>query len=141
MRVKQLLGLVVLVVLLSSCAMKVTEPNAGGFDPQAFRFQDYEDTDSFDKAIKTMFPVGTEKSYVLHILRDIGGANVESIVETHARRDGTKAWDKVPVENAYRYFYRKPRSLFGWIWTGTVVFDDNDKLKWIRSSVGATSPL
>jgi hypothetical protein len=67
---------VLLLMLLVACnPFKITDPNDPKFDPMKFRFEDYKNDDSLTAALKKVFPVGTEISYVDGILVNSEKAN------------------------------------------------------------------
>lgn len=55
---------------------KIIDPLSDGFDPESFRFEDYfySGKKELAHAIGCMFPPGTPKSYVEHIVMERGGA-------------------------------------------------------------------
>lgn len=63
-------------VLAYPVPWKVTEPTDPRFDPLAFRFSDYSPS-YLPEVQPCLFPAGTPKSYVDHILVEIGGASVK----------------------------------------------------------------
>ena len=70
--------LIIIVVLpwFPAKIFKVTSPNDSKFNIERFQFKDY-DSRNFEHALSTMFPVGTEKEYIDHILVKIGKAHYE----------------------------------------------------------------
>jgi hypothetical protein len=73
--------LIVLSVLtclsIQGCAsLKITDPTDPNFDETQFRFEDYAEFKKFRTAMEAMFPVGTSKQKIDHVLVDIGGAGM-----------------------------------------------------------------
>lgn len=56
---------------------KVIDPTDPRFDPLEFRFSDYDSPSYLSEVQPCLFPAGTPKSYVDHILVEIGGASVK----------------------------------------------------------------
>lgn len=56
---------------------KIINPANQNFNPVHFRFSDYGSGSSLGHALSCLFPAGTEKKYVDHILKDIGHARVK----------------------------------------------------------------
>lgn len=66
-----------LFISASACAaLKETDPTSPQFDESKFRFEDYANFDEFRDAMEGMFPVGTSKQRIEHLLVDIGGAAI-----------------------------------------------------------------
>ncbi|MCG7870492.1 MAG: hypothetical protein JAZ11_00130 [Candidatus Thiodiazotropha lotti] len=87
------------VLLEAPLPFKVTDPSDPNFDPLKFRYTDYYSETDFSKAIESMFPIGTEKSYVDKILVHIGEGGVKKFNYKHPIYK-----DKI----TYRYGYNNP---------------------------------
>ena len=101
---------------------KIVDVNNPAFDPMQFRYEDYfsstgpGNTDMLVEAILTMFPPGTDISYVDTILVEQAGGTKES-----------STYD--PSENMYIYKSRRLRSFKGGPWPIIgILFDENNKV-------------
>ncbi len=113
---------------------KVTDPTDPRFNPQNFRFTDYENSRELGEALRAIFPLGTEKE-IVDLALGKAGASVPN-----------KGYTKPNVANNYTFFlynYRNPRSEYleyitmtsqgEFSWRVTAAFDDDGRLKEIRA--------
>lgn len=59
---------------------KVTDPADPQFNLEKFRFEDYPGIPPMRDALQKLFPVGTPREKVEHILVDVGGATLNTII-------------------------------------------------------------
>jgi len=81
---------------------KVTDPSDPKFDPMKFEYTDYHSNSEFRTALKIMFPLGTEKSYIDKILVEVGGGTVRKYNYKH---ESLK--DKITYRYGYNNIFRK----------------------------------
>lgn len=87
-------------VLAYPVPWKVIDPTDPRFDPLEFRFSDYSPSYLLEVQ-PCLFPAGTPKSYVDHILVEIGGASV--------KKDDLRKHPEYYHPNMYKYTYSRFR--------------------------------
>jgi len=97
--------------------MKVTDPNDPNFDPDKFSFRDYGEGKemSLHEAFRRLFPPGTSKEFVEHVLVKVGG------VEKYGCKENS-------VQSLCTYYY--PQYMQGWKPNSrtSLIFDKNNKV-------------
>jgi hypothetical protein len=98
--------------------MKVTDPKDERFNVERFDFDDYLGDVNLASALKDIFPPGTERTFVNHILIDIAGAKVN-------KQQEIKTDEKV----FYHGFPNSYRNI-GWSYSPVVTVEfQNDKVQ------------
>lgn len=107
---------------------KVIDPTDPRFDPQSFRFTDYDTGRELGEALRAMFPVGTSKEQIDALLSRSG---------VHIRPYTPAKREKTPP-NLYYYSYSNWRSYIldrllvmpadDNAWEAAVYFDENNKI-------------
>ncbi len=130
-----LAALVWYVVLEYPAPWKIIDPADPRFDPMKFEFTDYGPNTELQKTLNTLFPPGTEKTYVDKILGNIGGARIEKVTGKNPYKDN-------PSDQEYYCEYRTIRSMVGdylshmpegeFAWKVLLTYDEDNKLKKIR---------
>lgn len=134
-----------IVLFLSACSVsKEIDPRKSGFNAEEFRFEDYPGSD-LTGLFQAMFPPGTKKEYVDHVLIDVGGAisGVGAAFAAGSKNvDGHKTlvWEKYPEGITYNY-KNQNLNIFGWSWTVSAVYDASGQLQKIQAGGSSISPL
>lgn len=145
-----LIVLVCLFVLLAGCEQKkITDPDDPNFDPMSFQFSDYLNHTELIPILRTMFPVGTDRSYVEKILIEKNGAvekiNFDGLIDkriesgTHnfgGHSDISDAVEKLPNKKFYAVYQagvkskniRNPFVVSSSGWIVSVIYDENNKV-------------
>lgn len=119
------------------CAsQKITDPSHPEFQESEFRFEDYAEFMKFRTAMEAMFPVGTTKQKIDHILVEIGGAGMAD--------DGVKMKIARQVdddERIVRYYKKDNPGLYDCMFIVAAVYNElnilSDK---IDAYYGCTGP-
>jgi hypothetical protein len=103
-------------------------------NPEEFRFDDYDGED-FTPEFQKLFPAGTPKSFVDHVLVEVGGAQSSKVESIQKAVPNTVSklipkYEAIPLKNTYRYDYtdRNVRP-FGCHWKITIYFDDHSDVE------------
>jgi hypothetical protein len=114
---------------------KITDPSDPRFDVTKFEFDDYTSDIALSKALRILFPIGTDKSDVDRVLGDMGRAKISKVTGKNPYRDD-------PSEQEYYCEYRSLRSFISdyfsgmpegeFTWKVLVTYDQNNKLKKIH---------
>lgn len=131
----------VLSLMLSACATKVTDPSDPQFDVSQFRFEDYVGQD-IQKVMQSIFPVGTEKRYIRHIMEDNLGLNSQRLEYFRKWNSKQNKFNNKKSDNVFMYYYAKPNyGVFGISWRVTFLYDENNRLKALKAWQGSISPM
>lgn len=108
--------IVLLLVLLSfgsRSAMTITDPSDPRFDPNEFRFEDYQaNQDDLPNTFRVLFPIGTNRTTVEAILVRAGGA---------------RAYEDRNRQHEVHYIYG-PNATTLLQTNHTVIYDDHEQL-------------
>jgi hypothetical protein len=122
------------IVLLVSCASKVTDPASPNFDRTKFRLEDYAHFEKFRGVMEVMFPVGTSKEEVDHVMVINNKARIYEEYEDKSPHKRLGSGDKL-----VRYF-KDHAGLLECKFIVVSIFDSRDTLKKINGYYGCTGP-
>ena len=104
-------------------SLKVTDPTDPRFEAKNFRFEDYDHFTKFRDAMEALFPVGTSKQEVDHMLVELGGAGMAD--------DGIKmkiAREVKDSERIVRYYKEDISGFIRCMFIVAAVYDQSDIL-------------
>lgn len=134
---KKLLGIAVLVALVIATVLvapnpfKITDPADPRFDPTRFDFCDYDELELW-KALGSLFPPGTSKSYIDAVLVEAGDARTGPYNQAKDDSPSSLGYTTYgrPNKWCHPHIKKPPHYIF--------VFNSNDELVNIQTQHGAS---
>ncbi|MGE4528655.1 MAG: hypothetical protein AB7D00_09835 [Rhodospirillaceae bacterium] len=123
-------------IAISACAgIKETNPSSPQFDESKFQFEDYAGFDEFRDAMEAMFPVGTSRQKIEHVLVNVGGAKI-FVADKFVQNPPIEESEKMA-----RYIKPSKSGMYKCHFRVRAIYDNYDKLsKKIDAYYGCTGP-